>query len=144
MPGVAHMLQEVQIEGTFPDGSKLVTLHHPICNENGDLTLCLRGSYLPVPDQSIFRDHSDEGLVPGEIITLPGTIHLNKGRLHTYIEVINAGDRPIQVGSHYHFIETNKYLRFDRMSSYGKRLNMYDLTQVSHFGLYLKQSLFVL
>ena len=49
IPGVAEVLDEVQIEGTFPDGSKLITVHSPVCVENGDLSLCLYGSYLPVP-----------------------------------------------------------------------------------------------
>src|SRR5579864_6071451 len=54
MPGVPEMIYDVQVEGTFPDGLKLVTVHHPIASENGDLELALRGSFLPVPDVSIF------------------------------------------------------------------------------------------
>src|SRR5271169_3505869 len=49
MPGVAALIGEVQVEGTFPDGTKLVTVHHPIASENGDLALALHGSFLPVP-----------------------------------------------------------------------------------------------
>src|SRR5215218_4819300 len=48
MPGVAEMVHEVQVEGTFPDGTKLVTVHHPIAAEDGDLSLALYGSFLPV------------------------------------------------------------------------------------------------
>src|SRR5258708_27279281 len=54
MPGVPEMVAEVQVEGTFPDGTKLVTVHHPIASENGDLTLALYGSFLPVPDLARF------------------------------------------------------------------------------------------
>src|SRR5579864_4060063 len=61
MPGVSEMIYDVQVEGTFPDGSKLVTVHHPIASENGDLTLALRGSFLPVPDVSIFKTVPDDG-----------------------------------------------------------------------------------
>src|SRR5580704_11945188 len=50
MPGVPAMVTEVQVEGTFPDGTKLVTVHHPIASENGDLALALYGSFLPVPE----------------------------------------------------------------------------------------------
>src|ERR1041384_6916430 len=49
MPGVAELIAEVQVEGTFPDGTKLVTVHHPIASDDGDLALCLYGSFLPVP-----------------------------------------------------------------------------------------------
>src|SRR5215218_64288 len=50
MPGVSDMIAEVQVEGTFPDGTKLVTVHHPIAAEDGDLSLALYGSFLPVPE----------------------------------------------------------------------------------------------
>src|SRR6266481_5272333 len=59
MPGVPEMVSEVQVEGTFPDGSKLVTVHHPIAAENGDLRLALHGSFLPVPELSVFKSASD-------------------------------------------------------------------------------------
>ena len=55
MSGVPEMIYDVQVEGTFPDGSKLVTVHHPIASENGDLKLALHGSFLPVPDVSVFK-----------------------------------------------------------------------------------------
>lgn len=54
MPGVPEMIYDVQVEGTFPDGSKLVTVHHPIAGENGDLKLALHGSFLPLPDLAVF------------------------------------------------------------------------------------------
>src|ERR1700722_15328890 len=52
MPGVPSMVTEVQVEGTFPDGTKLVTVHHPIASEDGDLALALYGSFLPIPEIS--------------------------------------------------------------------------------------------
>ena len=124
IPGVGDILDEVQVEGTFPDGSKLITIHNPICTENGDLSLSLYGSCLPVPDISIFKDHPEEGLIPGKVYTVEGNLTLNKGRLQTIIKVLNTGDRPVQIGSHYHFIEANPTLKFDRILSLGKRLNI--------------------
>lgn len=61
---------------------------------------------------------------PGEIITLDGDIELNVGRRQLTVEVANKGDRPIQVGSHYHFAETNPALHFDRNSVKGFRLDI--------------------
>src|ERR1044071_5851188 len=75
MEGVAELITEVQVEATFPDGTKLVTVHQPI----------------PPP----------RPLGVGAVETAPGTIALNQGRATVEIEVSNSGDRPIQVGSHY-------------------------------------------
>src|SRR5258706_7448491 len=55
LPGVPEMISEVQVEGTFPDGTKLVTVHHPIAAENGDFRLALHGSFLPAPKLSAFK-----------------------------------------------------------------------------------------
>jgi urease subunit beta len=63
-------------------------------------------------------------MIPGEIETLPGTVELNAGRPTVRLRVANTGDRPIQVGSHYHFFETNSALRFDRPRARGFRLNI--------------------
>jgi urease subunit beta len=63
-------------------------------------------------------------MIPGEIETLPGTIEINVGRERCTLVVANAGDRPVQVGSHYHFYETNPALRFDREQARGFRLNI--------------------
>ncbi len=123
MPGVPEMIYDVQIEGTFPDGSKLVTVHHPIAGENGDLKLAMHGAFLPVPDISVFKPLSDD-MVPGSTEIRDGQIELNAGRAAIELPVTNLGDRPIQVGSHYHFIETNAALKFDRGAAYGKRLDI--------------------
>jgi urease subunit beta len=63
-------------------------------------------------------------MIPGEIKVAKGDIEINKGRRTVTLEVTNTGDRPIQVGSHYHFFETNDALRFDRGKAYGCRLNI--------------------
>ena len=63
-------------------------------------------------------------LIPGEIIPEQGEIELNLGKKVKTVTVSNSGDRPVQVGSHYHFFETNEFLVFDRELSYGKRLNI--------------------
>jgi urease subunit gamma/beta len=122
MAGVPEMIYDVQVEGTFPDGTKLVTVHHPIVAEDGDLSLALYGSFLPVPDLAKFAD--DTPVQPGEAMVGQGEIELNTGRPTVTITVTNLGDRPIQVGSHYHFIETNKQLQFDREKAYGMRLDI--------------------
>jgi urease subunit gamma/beta len=99
MPGVAEMIHDVQVEATFPDGTKLVTVHEPI-----------RGA--------------DHALVPGEIVTTATEIVMNADRASVTLKVINAGDRPIQVGSHYHFFEVNAALQFDRPAARGMRLDI--------------------
>jgi len=63
-------------------------------------------------------------MIPGEIITAPGVIELNKGRKSVTLTVANSGDRPIQVGSHYHFFETNPALKFERKKARGMRLDI--------------------
>ncbi len=125
--GVADMIYDVQVEGTFPDGTKLVTVHHPIVQEQGDLNLALYGSFLPVPASELFppdEPASATAWAPGKITTAAGLITLNADRATAEITVTNGGDRPIQVGSHYHFIETNPALSFDRARAYGMRLDI--------------------
>jgi urease subunit beta len=61
---------------------------------------------------------------PGEMLVEPGEIELNAGRRTAELEVANGGDRPVQVGSHFHFFETNPALRFDRGLAYGMRLDI--------------------
>ena len=99
MEGVAEMIHDIQVEATFPDGTKLVTVHHPI-----------RGAA-----------STD---VPGEVTTQEGEIVFNEGAERMVLTVANTGDRPIQVGSHYHFFETNPALSFDRDKARGMRLDI--------------------
>lgn len=124
LPGVGHVLDEVQIEATFRDGAKLVTLHHPVSRADGDLVLAFHGSYIPAPSMDMFKSLPNEDLIPGEVLPLSTPIVLNKNREISNLQVHNCSDRPIQVGSHYSFIETNPALEFDRKASYGKRLNI--------------------
>ncbi len=125
LAGVPEMLHTVQVEGTFRDGTKLVTIHNPIASEGGDLSLALYGSFLPIPKASDFAKDPDEGMPqPGEYLIDDGEIVLNEGRDTVVLDVVNTGDRPIQVGSHYSFIETNRYLQFDREKAYGHRLDI--------------------
>jgi urease subunit gamma/beta len=124
MPGVPEMVSEVQVEGTFADGTKLVTVHHPIASEHGDLGLALLGSFLPVPDRERFVGEPSDEPAPGAVEAAAGTLELNAGRAAAALTVTNLADRPIQVGSHYHLVEANPYLRFDRGKAYGKRLDI--------------------
>ncbi len=103
MDGVAEMTHEVQVEATFPDGTKLVTVHDPI-----------------LPSATA----KPTSVIPGEVIAAPGDRKLNSGRETVTLSVANTGDRPIQVGSHYHFAETNPALAFDRDKAQGFRLDI--------------------
>jgi urease subunit gamma/beta len=126
LDGVADMIDDVQVEGTFPDGTKLVTVHHPIVAAHGDRELALYGSFLPATAavEPIGRDASPLAGAPGDMSAERGTIVLNEARASIQLTVANRGDRPIQVGSHYHFAETNRALAFDRRAAYGMRLDI--------------------
>ncbi|GFS86911.1 urease [Nephila pilipes] len=133
MNGVGDMIHDVQVEATFPDGTKLVTVSHPICRRNGDLSLALYGSFLPVPDINIFQENEKDNCenklkrkIPGSVQPKKGAgnICINEGRKSVTLKISSICDRPIQIGSHYHFIEVNKNLVFDRAKSYGMRLNI--------------------
>ncbi|KAG2140155.1 urease [Suillus clintonianus] len=128
LPSVPPRLHEIQVEGTFPDGVFLVTVHDPICTDHGNLDAALYGSFLPVPLQNKFPAAettviSRESL-PGAIIAKKERITINKGRTRIKLKVTNHGDRPIQVGSHYHFAETNGALEFDRVKANGTHLDI--------------------
>ncbi|KAL5503780.1 URE1 [Sanghuangporus vaninii] len=128
LPGVVPLLHEIQVEGTFIDGVFLVTVHDPICSESGNLSEALYGSFLPIPPDDLFPvlDASDyePAKAPGAVIVKKEQISINKGRERVKLKVTNNGDRPVQIGSHYHFIETNPALIFDRGKAYGKRLDI--------------------
>ena len=126
MAGVPDMVTEVQVEGTFPDGTKLVTVHAPIVLEQVDLSLALHGSFLPIPTVGRFAEFAaaEGGSPPGEVMVSPGTITLNEGRDVVSLLVKSVGDRPIQVGSHYPFAEANGALIFDRAQAKGRRLDI--------------------
>ncbi len=89
MPGIAAMIHEVQVEATFPDGTKLVTVHDPIATG---------------------KPHME----PGEYFLEADPITANVGRRTASVLVRHTGDRPVQIGSHYHFFEVNNALAFER------------------------------
>ena len=74
-------------------------------------------------------------LIPGELISEPGELELNAGRPVTTISVANAGDRPVQVGSHFHFAEANAALQFDRDAARGQRLDIPAAVSYTHLTL---------
>lgn len=122
MEGVPEMIHEVQVEATFPDGTKLVTVHEPIIpwTAGTDDELVTQEGVHVMPEE----EGSLDIMLPGEVVAGEGSIELNVGRAVLSLSVANTGDRPIQVGSHYHFYETNPALAFDRESTRGFRLNI--------------------
>lgn len=101
LPSVCSTISEIMVEGTFPTGTYLVTVHHPINTEDGDLARALYGSFLPIPDQSIFpvskEEEYDATKMPGTVVCVKGKIALNEGRKRIRLKVTSRGDRPIQV-----------------------------------------------
>ncbi len=125
LEGVPELIHEVQVEGTFEDGTKLVTVHDPITLDDGDLTLALYGSFLPVPDPKVFGGKpAAPRQLPGYVDVAAGDIELYAGRPRVTIDVTSRGDRPIQVGSHYPFAAANAALDFDRTLAEGKHLDI--------------------
>ncbi|WPH04918.1 Urease [Acrodontium crateriforme] len=134
LPSVPHTLVELQVEGTFRMGTYLVTVHNPIASDDGNLERALYGSFLPLPDQTKFpwplpggMDAYSDDKMPGAIVAvkgIKGRITINEGRKRIHLKVTSKGDRPIQVGSHYHFIEVNPKLEFDRVRAHGFRLDI--------------------
>jgi urease subunit gamma/beta len=104
MVGIPEMIAEVQVEATFPDGTKLVTVHQPI-----------RGGRAKDAESTI---------EPGEYDIASGQIEMNVNRQTVQLLVGNTGDRPIQVGSHFHFYEVNRALTFTREQAFGMRLDI--------------------
>lgn len=104
MDGVPELIHDVQVEATFPDGTKLVTVHEPIQPVNAESPVTL--------------------IQPGEVQTMAGDITINESCELLSVAVSNEGDRPIQIGSHYHFFEVNPALCFDREPTRGFRLNI--------------------
>lgn len=101
LPGVVSTLKQIQVEGTFPQGTYLVTVQNPISSDDGDLGKALYASFLPIPDADLFKLPEDEEYkaekMPGAVIAVKGKIAINEGRKRIQLKVINHGDRPIQV-----------------------------------------------
>ncbi|KAJ2392846.1 Urease [Coemansia sp. RSA 2611] len=165
---VPQTVHEVQVEGTLPDGTFLVTVHNPVCTVDGDLRLALYGSGVDIGQGrdcaravvNPFSDTLEDGerqredarleaqraindelfpwsdalardfepdselATPGHVIAAAGAIEINQGRKRYALRVTNHGDRPVQVGSHYHFAEANARLEMDRGIAYGRRLDI--------------------
>ena len=103
MAGVPELIPVIHVEAVFPDGAKLITVHQPI--RPG-------------------MQESPPGPRAGEIITPDEDIELNAGRRTGSVTVTNTGDRPVQIGSHFHFFEVNRALEFDRAATFGMRLDI--------------------
>jgi urease subunit gamma/beta len=106
MDGVEVLIDELQVEATFPDGTKLVTLHGPIQPALG----------------SGASDDDAPRLVPGEVLLDEVDVELLADRDVVSLSVLNIADRPVQVGSHFHFAEANEALQFEREAAVGRRL----------------------
>src|SRR5690349_9760060 len=115
MPGIAALIPEVQVEATFPDGTKLVTVHTPIRPT--------RPSETPPGAVEVSGGDSPGNDISGNDIS-GSDIALNVGRKTLDVKVKNSGDRPVQVGSHYHFYEANAALLFEREPTRGYRLDI--------------------
>src|SRR5258708_34205886 len=103
LPGIAAMMHIIQVEGVFPDGTKLVTVHEPI---------------RPAPGAAQDIEH------PGAVTALEGSIDINAGRRTTKLTAVNPGDRPTPISSQLHFFEVNKGHDFDRAAALGQALAM--------------------
>jgi urease subunit gamma/beta len=103
LPGVAALVGTVQVEGFFDDGQKLVTIHDAVR-----------------PGTAA----AERGPEPGELLVEDGEIELSPGRPRVTVAVVNTGDRPVQVGSHFHFFEVNRALLFDRRAAWGMHLDI--------------------
>lgn len=101
LPSVCSTLTEIMVEGTFPTGTYLVTVHHPISSDDGDLAKALYGSFLPIPDINAFEmpaaEEYEATKQPGAVVTVKGKVVLNEGRKRIRLKVTSKGDRPIQV-----------------------------------------------
>src|ERR1700682_3317971 len=103
LSGIAAMMNIIQIECVFPDGPKRLTVHDPT---------------RPAPGGQADTEH------PGLVTAADGNIDLNAGRRSVKLKARNTGDRPIQIGSHFHFFEINKAMEFDRAAAFGMRLDI--------------------
>ncbi|ESU17370.1 urease [Fusarium graminearum PH-1] len=126
---ISNVLQEMQVEGTFETGTHLITIHNPISTDEGDLKMAFYGSFIPVPSAELFPSVNEADFHP---LAMPGAIEpaeaediiLNAGRDRVIITVTNKGTRAVHVGSHFHFMDTNPDLNFDREKAYGYHLDL--------------------
>lgn len=102
LPAVVSSLTKLMVEGTFPSGTYLVTVDHPISSDDGDLEKALYGSFLPIPPQGLFPlpdpANYEAKWMPGAVVTAEAdNIKLHEGRKRIKLKVTSKGDRPIQV-----------------------------------------------
>jgi len=102
LPSVISSLGEMMVEGTFLTGTYLVTVHHPVSTDDGDLEKALYGSFLPIPSQDLFPlpdpASYEPSKLPGAVIPVKGKkLILHEGRKRIRLKVTSKGDRPIQV-----------------------------------------------
>lgn len=127
LPGVAQTIKEVMIEATFHDGTFLVAVKDPVCSPRGNLELALYASGLPVPTEpDLFPDVvAPEGPIPGQIIVADAPpIVLFPEYRRIQLDMVNSGDRPIQVGSHFPLEKVNPAMLFDREAARGYKLDV--------------------
>lgn len=102
LPAVVSSLTELMVEGTFPSGTYLVTVHHPVSSDDGDLEKALYGAFLPIPSNDLFPlpdpAEYEPNKMPGAVIPVKeGKIVIREGRKRLKLKVTSKGDRPIQV-----------------------------------------------
>lgn len=133
LPSVTATLAELQVEGTFTTGTYLVTIHHPIASDDGDLERALYGSFLPVPPADTFPDPDPDDYLPermpGAVIPVKSIgVNLNEGRRRIRLKVMSKGDRPIQVCSAFNGGGEMLIIRLDRIIISSRRIPSYTLT----------------
>ena len=102
LPSVVSTLTELMVEGTFPSGTYLVTVHNPISSDDGNLEQALYGSFLPIPPQGKFAlpeagDFAEERSPAAVVPVKEGIVTLHEGRKRIRLKIVSKGDRPVQV-----------------------------------------------
>lgn len=123
LPGVAEIIEEVQVEGTLVDGTKLVSVHQPVRYAKLENGLALYASGL-TKTEALHQPDNSMNVIPGKVEVGTEPIIINARRRTILLEIKNTGSRPVQIGSHCNFSEVNKALEFDRMAAIGFRLNI--------------------
>ena len=120
LPSVVFSMAELMVEGTFPSGTYLVTVHHPISSDDGDLEKAMYGSFLPVPKTDLFPLPDPADLepqkMPGAVVTVKtGKVIVHADRRRMKLKVVSKGDRPIQVRQFHRFLLPGPILTFCRL-----------------------------
>jgi len=140
LPAVVSTLTELMVEGTFLNGTYLVTIHHPISSEDGDLENALYGSFLPIPSQDKFPlpdpSEYETEKAPGAVIPVKeGKIVLNEGRKRIKLKITSKGDRPIQVLTKVpSWTLAQFYFRSDHITTFLRQIRNLSLIESRHMG----------